>query len=90
MKIQREQLTEFVQRILEPRRFIQVLYGPRQVGKTTLILQLLKEYKQPSLFVTGDDVGENDTTWIATQWQNAKHLLEQSCITKRALAGRRN
>ncbi len=78
MKIQREQLTEFVQRILEPRRFIQVLYGPRQVGKTTLILQLLKEYKQPSLFVTGDDVGENDTTWIATQWQNAKHLLEQS------------
>lgn len=78
MKIQREQLTEFRQRILEPRRFIQVLYGPRQVGKTTLILQLLKEYKLPSLFVTGDDVGENDSTWIATQWQNAKHLLEQS------------
>jgi predicted AAA+ superfamily ATPase len=78
MKIQRKQLTEFSQRILEPRRFIQVLYGPRQVGKTTLILQLLKEFKQPSLFVTGDDVGENDSTWIATQWQNAKHLLEQS------------
>jgi len=78
MKIQREQLTEFSQRILESRRYIQVLYGPRQVGKTTLILQLLKEYKLPSLFVTGDDVGENDTTWIATQWQNAKHLLEQS------------
>jgi predicted AAA+ superfamily ATPase len=78
MKIQREQLAEFKERMLESRRFIQVLYGPRQVGKTTLILQLLKEYKQPSLFVTGDDVGENDATWIATQWQNARHVLEQS------------
>lgn len=76
--IQREQLTKFYQRISEPRRFIQVLYGPRQVGKTTLILQLLKEYKYPSLFVTGDDVGEQSIGWIESNWQNARHMLQQS------------
>lgn len=29
----------------EPRRFIQVIYGPRQVGKTTLMNQVFKDKK---------------------------------------------
>lgn len=82
MKIQREQLAEFKARIVEPRRYIQVLYGPRQVGKTTLILQLLKEYNQASLFVTGDEVGEHGATWIESQWQNARHILQQTGATE--------
>ena len=31
---------QLIGRIREPRRFIQVLLGPRQVGKTTLALQV--------------------------------------------------
>jgi predicted AAA+ superfamily ATPase len=34
--IERDQLQAFTKRILEPRKFIQVLMGPRQVGKTTM------------------------------------------------------
>jgi len=40
--------TYLVERFLEPRRFIQVLLGPRQVGKTTLALQVAKAIGKPS------------------------------------------
>lgn len=36
----RELFNTLLERIKEKRRFIQVLLGPRQVGKTTLALQL--------------------------------------------------
>lgn len=34
---ERPQLQHLIKRIQEPRRFLQVLMGPRQVGKTTLL-----------------------------------------------------
>src|SRR3989339_981376 len=33
-----------------------VIYGPRRCGKTTLIQEFLKEYKNNHLFVTGEDI----------------------------------
>ena len=36
----RSQATELARRLKEPRRFIQVVSGARQVGKTTLALQV--------------------------------------------------
>lgn len=32
-----------------------IIYGARQVGKTTLVQSLVKEYKRPTLFLNGDD-----------------------------------
>ena len=32
---------ELLKRLNEPRRFLQVLAGPRQVGKTTLVRQVM-------------------------------------------------
>ena len=43
MNYKRLQFTEVLERIKEPRRFIQVLAGPRQVGKSTLMDQVLAE-----------------------------------------------
>ena len=43
-------------RLEEPRKFIQVLFGPRQVGKTTIVTQLLDELNVPHLFATADDI----------------------------------
>jgi predicted AAA+ superfamily ATPase len=40
---ERAELQEIRKRVYEPRKFIQVISGPRQVGKTTLITQLLEK-----------------------------------------------
>lgn len=41
MKFERSYFQQLITHIKEPRSFIQVLMGPRQVGKTTLISQVL-------------------------------------------------
>lgn len=56
----------------EPRRFIQVIYGPRQVGKTTLVRQVIKDLGFPHTFVAADAVAASDTIWVAQQWENAR------------------
>jgi len=60
----------------EPRRFIQVICGPRQVGKTTLVGQFLKTVQLPSVSVSADAVSGIDATgWIARQWETARLRL---------------
>lgn len=43
----RSKLTTILERLREPRHFIQVLAGPRQVGKTTLAQQAMAELTMP-------------------------------------------
>ena len=45
--IERIHLQQLIKRIYEPRRFLQVIMGPRQVGKTTLASQLIKKIHTP-------------------------------------------
>jgi predicted AAA+ superfamily ATPase len=78
MRFQREQLKEIVRRIKEPRRFIQVIYGPRQVGKTTLMIQLMKKNLILSHFASGDAINGSDSTWIEEQWNIARLKLKQN------------
>lgn len=56
----------------EPRRFIQVIYGPRQVGKTTLVRQVIKDMDAPNTLVAADAVPATDRVWIAQQWETAR------------------
>ncbi|MDO8968890.1 ATP-binding protein [Algoriphagus sp.] len=56
----------------EPRRFIQVIYGPRQVGKTTLVRQVIRDMNSPHSLVAADAVPASDQVWIAQQWENAR------------------
>lgn len=51
---------------------IQVILGPRQVGKTTGIELFLKSYKSYFLDVTGDDFRGDPFFWLQEQWQRAK------------------
>jgi len=62
----------------ESRQFIQVLTGPRQVGKTTLVRQIMKELTVPTHFSTADAVITNRNSWIASQWETARLKLKQS------------
>jgi predicted AAA+ superfamily ATPase len=59
-------------RLAEPRRFLQVVAGARQVGKTTLVQQVLDRLDVPSVFVSADEPTVGDTAWLAAQWDRAR------------------
>lgn len=61
--------SELVKRLREPRKFIQVLLGPRQVGKTTLALQAAEELQKPSHYASADLAVLQDLSWIVQQWE---------------------
>lgn len=56
-------------RLREPRRFLQVLAGPRQVGKTTLARQVLEGLDLPSHYATADEPTLRDRAWLDQQWE---------------------
>ena len=70
--IRRLQNDSLISNIAEPRRTIQVVAGPRQVGKTTMVKQVLKEIAVPSLFFNADGVAPDDNAWIAARWEDAR------------------
>jgi hypothetical protein len=57
-----------MRRVRERRRFLQILAGPRQVGKTTLARQVLDSLDFPSHYASADDPGGRDRTWVEGQW----------------------
>jgi len=59
---------------------IQVLVGPRQVGKTTGIKQLLARYPYASHYANADDLLTTDRTWLLEQWQKALSLGGQALL----------
>jgi len=70
--IERSQLQDITKRILEPRRFIQVLMGPRQVGKTTMAVQMLNKVSIPYIFESADAIAAVDAVWIEQLWEAAR------------------
>ena len=59
-------------RLSESRRFIQVLSGPRQTGKTTLAHQLIEALTIPSHYASADEPTLKDRFWIEQQWEAAR------------------
>lgn len=59
-------------RLAEPRRFIQVISGPRQVGKSTMVKQILNDTDIPHIFVTADGVSPQNQQWINEVWETAR------------------
>lgn len=61
-------------RLSEDRRFIQVLSGPRQVGKTTLARQIGEGLGEPVHYVSADELTLQDRAWLAQQWEIGRSL----------------
>lgn len=59
-------------RLSEPRRFLQVVVGPRQVGKTTLARQVIDDLDLPSLYASADGPLIEDRAWLEAQWERAR------------------
>jgi len=68
----RPQLDTLLARIQEPRRFIQVLAGPRQVGKTTLARQAMEIAGLPTTYASADEPALRDRAWLEAQWDAAR------------------
>jgi predicted AAA+ superfamily ATPase len=59
-------------RLGERRRFIQVIAGPRQVGKTTLVRQVVEDSGLVSRYASADEPTLRGGEWIAQQWDAAR------------------
>lgn len=72
-------------RLLESRRFINVVAGPRQVGKTTLIRQVAADIDLPVHLVSADDPGLRDRSWLEAQWEIGRALAGTTTPTAAVL-----
>lgn len=56
----------------EPRKVIQVVLGPRQIGKTTVVRQVLCDINTPHLYFSTDDTAVAGSAWLASCWTAAR------------------
>ena len=68
----RPQAALLLRRLAASRRFIQVLAGPRQVGKTTLALQVIEDLPFPARYASADEPSPPGPAWIQQQWDLAR------------------
>lgn len=68
----RPQGAALARRLGERRRFIQVVAGPRQVGKTTLVRQVAEASGLVSRYASADEPTLRGGEWIAQQWDAAR------------------
>ena len=80
--IRRLQNDGLISRVTEPRRTIQVVAGPRQVGKTTMVKQVLQEIPFPSMFFNADGVDPQKATWIADCWAEARAQMNFNNVSE--------
>lgn len=69
-------------RIKEPRKFIQLIMGPRQVGKSTMMKQVLQDIDIPYQVFNADGVGSSDTLWISQCWQQTRLIMRTQNLTE--------
>ena len=77
-KYKRAQHKTLTERLNEPRRFMQVVAGPRQVGKTTLVRQAVEPWGERARYASADEPGMRDRAWIAAQWEAARAVARES------------
>jgi uncharacterized protein len=71
---------ELLKRLKEKRRFVQVLAGPRQVGKTTVVRQVMEASRIPAQYASADEPTLRDRTWLEQQWDIARIKAGESKV----------
>jgi predicted AAA+ superfamily ATPase len=62
-------------RLQEPRKFIQIVTGPRQTGKTTAIRQALAKLATPCHVANADQLITQNAAWLKNEWRQARALV---------------
>lgn len=73
---QRQHLNILKSRMAEPRRRMQIVMGPRQVGKSTLVGQFTEGISVPFDFFAADGVNRFDSSWIPNKWQQVRMRMD--------------
>lgn len=68
----RPQSAVLASRLTEPRRFLEVVAGPRQVGKSTLVQQVTESLEMPVRYASADEPTLRGSEWISQQWEAAR------------------
>lgn len=71
---------KIIARLSEKRRFIQVLAGPRQVGKTTVARDVVAALNKPVHSATADTATIKERGWIVQQWELARMVMQGSAV----------
>src|SRR3989442_2417749 len=74
----RPQAAELLRRLGERRRFMQVVTGARQVGKTTLVTQVVEKARLPYVFASANDPTLRGSAWLDAQWEAVRLLLRDT------------
>ena len=77
---ERPYIKEIQVRIEEPRKFIQVILGPRQVGKTTMVNQLLQKLSLPYVYESADAVSATNSVWLTQVWETARLRMKAANV----------
>ena len=64
------------ERIKESRKFIQVVMGARQIGKSTVVKQVLNDLDEPYRMFSADNVPTTNSAWISDCWAATRSLKE--------------
>lgn len=73
---ERKDVSVLRDRLREPRRFMQILLGPRQVGKTTAVRQALAGVGLPHHYASARDVAGGAHGWTASVWETARFRMK--------------
>lgn len=78
MDIIRQITHHIINKIALESSLIQILIGPRQVGKTTSVLQVGNLSKMPFHYASCDSQLNPDTEWLKAQWLIGRNLVSES------------
>lgn len=79
---ERPYLKQVKARVEESRKFIQVILGPRQVGKTTMVNQLLSQLSISYVYESADAILATNSAWLIQVWETARLKMKASGATE--------
>lgn len=73
------------ERLLEPKNKMQVIAGPRQVGKSTLVEQVCRSLEFPSFVFNADAIPADDNDWIRRVWESVRIQVRSQSLPEAIL-----
>lgn len=75
---ERNQVKTIVNRINEKNNMlIEIIVGPRQTGKTTMLMQALKKSGANYIFKSVDEATIPTAEWLTSEWQQARNSIQK-------------